>query len=206
MVCRQKAMKLVGISLAVSVMLGLGLWLFFVNVNWGFARRVSAEEEQKRLSLVQAAEQWLGCKEEDGSHMAIIDRYNSREVLPVDYEVQYTDSWCATFVTVCAMDAELTDAIPPECGCQRQIELFRNLGRWEENDTYLPLPGDIIYYDWDAEGLGDTAGWSDHVGIVIGTYGPYIRVIEGNMNDQVGYRVIDRYDPTIRGYGLPDYS
>jgi hypothetical protein len=156
--------------------------------------------------ILGVARSWIGKNEADGSHMAIIDLYNSQEVLPMEYEVLYTDSWCATFVTACAMEAGLTEQIPPECGCQRQIELFRSLGRWQEKDTYLPLPGDIIYYDWDEGKLGDCTGWSDHVGIVTGTCWPYIRVIEGNKEDAVDYRIVSILNPTIRGYGLPDYS
>ena len=47
---------------------------------------------------------------------------------------------------------------------------------------------------------------ADHVGIVVGTAGPFIKVIEGNRNDMVTYRIILRGDYRIRGYGLPDYA
>ena len=101
----------------------------------------------------------------------------------------------------------MTDILPPECSCSRQIKLFEELGRWEEDDGYLPLPGDIIYYDWDLSRKLDCTGWPEHVGIVVGTYGPYIRVVEGNMDDGfAGYRTILRNDWCIRGYGLPDYA
>lgn len=206
MTCRKKKVIVISSILAGLVVIGLGLWIFYANPNWGFARKVSQEERDKRMSLVLTAETWLGCNESDGSHMPIIDLYNSQEVLPLEYEVQYTDSWCATFVTACAMEAGLTDIIPPECGCQRQIDLFMKLGRWQEKDTFLPLPGDIIYYAWDESPWGECTGWADHVGIVTGTCWPYIQVIEGNKDDRVDYRVITVFDPTIRGYGLPDYS
>ena len=188
------------------VLLALGLWLYYTHGHYGFARKVSSEERNRRLSLVQTAEKWLGCGEADGSHMPIIDLYNSLEFLPMEYEVQYTDSWCATFVTVCAMEAGLMDIIPPECGCQRQIGLFREMECWQEKDTYLPLPGDIIYYAWDDSPWGDCTGWADHVGIVTGTCWPFIRVIEGNKDDRVDYRIVSIFDSTIRGYGLPDYG
>lgn len=206
MTCRKKTVIVISSILAGLVVIGLGLWSIYANPNWGFARKASQEERDKRMSLVQTAETWLGCNEGDGSHMPIIDLYNSQEVLPLEYEVQYTDSWCATFVTACAMEAGLTDIIPPECGCQRQIDLFMEMDCWQEKDTYLPLPGDIIYYAWDESPWGECTGWADHVGIVTGTCWPYIRVIEGNKDDRVDYRVITVFDPTIRGYGLPDYS
>ena len=184
----------------------LGLWIFYSNATWGFARKISPDEAEKRLSLIQSAESWVGCSEADGTHEPIIDLYNSQEVLPMDYEVFYADSWCATFVTAAAMKAGLTDIIPPECGCQRQISLFQELGRWQEQDTYIPLPGDIIYYAWDEEPFGDCTGWADHVGIVVGTCWPFVKVIEGNKDDRVDYRIVSIWNPTIRGYGLPQYN
>ena len=183
----------------------LGLWIFYSNATWGFARKISPDEAEKRLSLIQSAESWVGCSEADGTHEPVIDLYNSQEVLPMDYKVLYTDSWCATFVTAAAMKAGLTDIIPPECGCQRQIGLFQELGRWQEQDTYIPLPGDIIYYAWDEEPFGDCTGWADHVGIVVGSCWPFVKVIEGNKDDRVDYRIVSIWNPTIRGYGLPEY-
>lgn len=200
-----------GLIITISIFAGfgilvLGLWIFYSNATWGFARKISPDEAEKRLSLIHSAESWLGCSEADGTHEPIIDLYNSQEVLPMDYEVLYTDSWCATFVTAAAIKAGLTDIIPPECGCQRQIGLFQELGRWQEQDTYIPLPGDIIYYAWDEKPFGDCTGWADHVGIVVGTCWPFVKVIEGNKDDRVDYRIVSIWNPTIRGYALPAYQ
>ena len=176
------------------------------SLKYGFAREVSTEEQTLRRSLVQAAEGWLGCKEADGTHKPIIDLYNAHEPLAQGYTVKYTDQWCATFVSAAAITAELTDIIPTECGCQRQIGLFVQLDCWEEKDNYVPLPGDIIFYATTASGIGDCTDWSDHVGIVVGTNGNRIKVIEGNNGEAVRYRYLYTTDPTIRGYGLPDYA
>ena len=203
---RRKMMVVVIISvLAGLLLLTVGLWVFYRNGDWGFARQVSEQEAERRLLLVQTAEAWLGANETDGSHQAIIDLYNTQESLPMGYEVQAADSWCATFVTVAAMEAGLTDIIPPECGCQRQIGLFEEMGCWQETDTYLPLPGDIIYYAWEDSPFGDCTGWADHVGIVVGTCWPFVKVIEGNKDDRVDYRIVSIWDGTIRGYGLPQF-
>ena len=174
---------------------------------FGFAYEVPAGEAQAREALVDTACGWVGVREDDGSHHFIIDLYNSITPLPQDYRVTYDDAWCAAFVSAAALESDMTDIIPPECSCSRQIKLFQDLGRWEEDDGYLPLPGDIIYYDWDLPRSIDCTGWPEHVGIVVGTYGPYIRVVEGNMDDGfAGYRTILRNDWCIRGYGLPDYA
>lgn len=185
------------------LMLTVGfLWLYLPRAEFVFARNVLCPEQMVRLSVTGKAEDYLGVEEGSDAHHAIIDTYNAHEPLAQGYEVKYDDDWCATFVSFCAIDAGLTDHIPTECSCERQIGLWQELGRWQEEDSYLPQPGDIIYYDWDVRTLGDSTGWSDHVGIVVGTHGPFIKVIEGNKDDAVGYRYIIRWDPRIRGYGL----
>ena len=136
----------------------------------------------------------------------ILYEHNAHEPLAQGYSVKYTDQWCATFVSAAAIVTEMTDIIPTECGCQRQIGLFDALGRWEEDDEYIPLPGDIIFYSTTATGGGDNTQWSDHVGIVVGTNGKRIKVIEGNNAEAVRYRYLTTDDPTIRGYGLPDFT
>lgn len=175
------------------------------GIRYGY-RQICTEEKQVRQSLLNAAEVYLGCKEEDGSHSIVIDRYNSQEILPRDYSVTYEDNWCAAFATVAAMDAGLMDLIPAECSCEQQINLFKELGCWREDECYLPQTGDYIYYVWDEWRTGDCTAWANHVGIVADTFGPIIKVIEGNKDDAAGYRYIFLNDICIRGYGLPDYE
>ena len=116
---------------------------------WGFYRKVSGSEAALRMQVVQTAESYLGCRESDGSHEAIIDLYNAHEPLAQNYTVQYTDSWCATFVSAVSIRCGLTDILPTECSCERLIGLFGELDCWQEDDNYTPLTGDIIFYDWD---------------------------------------------------------
>ena len=198
-------------SVAVTSLLtviGISLVLGYINQEpvYGFAREVSEREQQLRLSLVEAAESWLGSNEQDDSHRAIIDLYNQHEPLAQNYLVKYDDQWCATFVSASAIKAGLTSIIPTECGCQRQIDLLKELGAWEEADDYLPLPGDIIYYCRSNLDLtNDCTAWSDHVGIVVGTSGNRIKVIEGNFGDKVDYRYLQVNAMIIRGFGVPQY-
>ena len=200
--------KIICICIAASILLmfGVALWLGINGLHWGFARQVSVEETQLRLDYVAAAQQWIGKNSHDDSHREIIDLYNAHEPLAQNYKVSYNDKWCATFVSAAAIVCDLTQIIPTECGCERQIELFRQLGRWEEDDAYVPLPGDIIYYSSEDSGIGDCTAWSDHVGIVVGTWGAYIKVLEGNVGGVATYRYMAINAKTIRGYGLPDYA
>ena len=176
------------------------------NLDYGYAREVPESERALRQQMIRTAETWLGTVKGSPEHRQIVDLYNAQETLPVGYRVTYEDNWCATFVTVVALRNDLEDILPPECGCQRQIALFDTMGCWQEDETYVPLPGDVIYYAQKELAVGDCTGWADHVGIVVGTSGNYIKVIEGNNKGAVRYRYIHKNDQTIRGYGLPDYS
>ena len=161
---------------------------------------------QLRARIVNRAISYLGCNEADGSHKKIIDLYNSQNPLPVGYKVTYSDAWCDAFASAVAVAENLTDIIPTECGCERHIALFKKIGRWVEDDAYVPAPGDYIFYDWDDSGSGDNTGGADHVGIVVSVSGSTIKVIEGNKSDAVGYRNISVNGRYIRGYGVPDYE
>ena len=202
--------KLFVIPAAITVMiiaLFLLLLLYLHMADWGFARNVPFSEQLQRLITVHTARQWLDTQEGSEEHKKILRIYNNHQPLAQGYAVTMNDSWCATFVSFVAIQCRLTDIIPTECGCERQIGLWQKMGRWEESDKYIPLPGDFIYYAWDEKQIwGDCTGWADHVGIVVGTAGPFIKVIEGNKDDSVSYRIILRNHYNIRGYGLPDYA
>lgn len=84
--------------------------------------------------------------------------------------------------------------------------MYKRMGRWEENDAYVPQVGDIIMYDWDDTGVGDDTGWPEHVGIVTVVRGNDFKVIEGNKKKAVGYRNMTVNGKNTRGYCLPDYA
>ena len=159
-----------------------------------------------REKVVNLAKEWLGKNEGDGSHRSIIDIYNNHKPLARGYKVKYTDAWCATTVSALAIKLGCTDIIPTECGCNPMIQLFKNIGEWVENDAYIPSPGDIIFYDWDDNGVGDCTGGSEHVGVVEYVSNGYITIIEGNKNDAVGRRKIPVNGKFIRGFGVPKYT
>ena len=159
-----------------------------------------------REDVVKQAESWIGRKESDGSHKLIIDEYNKHKPLARSYKVKYTDAWCATFVSAVAIVTGATAIIPTECGCGQMIELFKSLGCWVEDDSYVPSPGDVIFYDWDDSGNGENKGYPEHVGIIQKVSGSALYVIEGNYNNAVKVRRLVVNGKYIRGYGIPKYS
>lgn len=156
--------------------------------------------------VVAQALAWLGKNEKDGSHKAIIDIYNGHKPLARGYKVKYTDDWCATFVSAVAVKLGYTDIIPTECSCNEMIKLFKKMGIWVESDAIKPNPGDIIFYDWKDNGVGDNAGSANHTGIVEKVVGDTITVIEGNYSEAVKRRAIRVNGKYIRGYGKPKYD
>lgn len=151
--------------------------------------------------LLNQARAWIGKKESNGSHKEIIDIYNGHKPLARGYKVKYTDSWCATFISALAIKCNCTDIIPIEASCGKMIELFKNIGCWQEDSNVTPNQGDIIFYDWDKKD-----GWPEHVGIVESVSGNQITVIEGNKSDAVARRTIAVGNASIRGYGVPKYN
>lgn len=155
--------------------------------------------------VVSIAQNWLGKKESDGSHREIIDVYNSHKPHPRGYKMTYDAPWCATFVSAIAIKLGYTNIIPVECSCSKMIELFKALGSWCEDDGRKPNPGDIMFYDWEDNGVGDNLGSPDHVGIVEAVDGNKITVIEGNYSNAVRRRTLYVNGKYIRGYGIPKY-
>lgn len=161
----------------------------------------------KTVSLIiELAKLWIGRNESDGGHKYIIDIYNGQNKLPRGYKVKYTDSWCAVFISALAVKLGYTDIIPTECSCQKMIELFKAMGCWAEDENRVPNVGDIVFYDWQDNGVGDNKGWSDHVGIVESVTGNKINIIEGNYSNAVKARTIEVNGKYIRGYGVPKYD
>lgn len=162
----------------------------------------------KRLKMVATMESWLGAKQGSDKHREIIDIYNSITPLPRGYKMKYTDAWCAATVSACAKVCDCLDVVPAECGCGKMINKLKELGEWEENDAYVPNPGDLIFYDWDDDGKGDNTGAPYHVGLVLYVRDGKITVGEGNKGDAhiCAERIIPINGRYIRGFGVPKYD
>ncbi|MDF1494547.1 CHAP domain-containing protein [Caproiciproducens sp. CPB-2] len=109
--------------------------------------------------------------------------------------------WCAAFVSWCVNECGYIDAglIPRFAGCQSQgIPWFQERGLWQE-PGYIPAPGDIIFFDWEQDGI------SDHVGIVEYVDGEIVHTVEGNTNNSVARRSYRLDNSDICGYGTPMY-
>lgn len=167
-------------------------------------------EAQVRQKIVSIMQSWVGLKRSDRSHAPIIDIYNGNRPLPRGYKVTYSDAYCATTTSAAAIKAGYTDIVPLECSCYYLIEKAKAMGIWQENDAYIPDPGDEVLYDWD-DGANyattDNKGAPEHVGMVEAVSGSTIKVIEGNMSGGVvGRRNLQVNGRYIRGFICPNYA
>lgn len=123
------------------------------------------------------------------------------------YGMPYGD-WCAMFVSFCLNYADIPrDAIPYEASCPDWIEALQDTDYdlYRPAGEYTPVPGDLIYFDWDGNGI------SDHVGIVAEiipateTEPARVKTIEGNCGDCVMEQEYSLDNSVILGYGqLPE--
>lgn len=114
------------------------------------------------------------------------------------------ENWCACFISWCGNRCGYIDAgiIPKFAVCD--VTWFREKGQFQERD-YIPRPGDIIFFDWESDGLD---GLEDHVGIVEACDGETVYTIEGNTNGGSGEVARHQYPVghyEIFGYCTPAY-
>lgn len=108
--------------------------------------------------------------------------------------------WCACFVSWCANECGYIEAgvIPRFAGCILGSNWFKSRGLWQDGG-YEPRPGDIIFFDWEGDGL------TDHVGIVERVEGSRICTVEGNSGDACRRNSYPMDSPVIYGFGCPAY-
>ncbi|MCI8525632.1 MAG: CHAP domain-containing protein [Oscillospiraceae bacterium] len=108
-------------------------------------------------------------------------------------------NWCACFVSWCADQCGYleADAFPKFSYCPAGIQWFQDAGLWQDR-TFEPRPGDIIFYDWEGDGV------SDHVGIVEKVENGWIYTIEGNCDDACKQLAYPLGDSCICGFGTPE--
>lgn len=157
-----------------------------------------------REAAVAQALAWVG---HSGCHQEIVELYNQQEQLPRGYAMKTSDNWCAATDTAIAVKLGFLAFMPGECSVGKMVELYQALGRWVEDDNFLPRPGDLVCYDWQDSGSGDNVGWPDHIGMVVAVERGVLTVAEGNMAGGImGKTTIVAGGRYIRGYCCPDYE
>ena len=116
------------------------------------------------------------------------------------YGYNYRVEWCAIFVSWVADQCGYLDAgiLPKTAGVRPYVDWFKERCQWQGRD-YEPVPGDIIFFDWESDGL------ADHVGIVEKVENGLIYTVEGNSGDKCAERRYALGSTPVFGFGLPAF-
>lgn len=113
--------------------------------------------------------------------------------------------WCAMFVSWCGAQAGVPSSVYYyHAYTPTGVQWYQNHNAWQWKNQYVPRAGDLVYYDWDPEGVAGH-GVVDHVGLVVNYRKGMITTVEGNYRDQVKSRYINARASSIFGYGVPKY-
>lgn len=133
------------------------------------------------------------------------------------YGISRNVSWCAAFVCYVANKSGCGNIVPKTSSCTDMIGKFKQMGCYTEyncmrtNTNRTPVPGDIIFFDWDK------SGDADHVAIVTAVSGGSVTIKEGNFSNAVNTRQVlikqsgsgqgnPTYGSFVRGWATPKFS
>ena len=106
------------------------------------------------------------------------------------YGIPYSD-WSAMFVSFCLHFAGADpEEYPGNTGASSMVQLWTKLGKYVPADTYVPLPGDLVFFQ------------DNTVGIVSEVQTNSIQVICGDVNDAVTTDLLLCSDSSIAGWGI----
>lgn len=116
-------------------------------------------------------------------------------------------AWCACFISWALSHSGYLspDSVPKFAEVNYGISRFKSgaFGAWREPSDYDPVPGDLIFFDWDFDGS------SEHVGAVfyVDADGGTVYTIEGNSggSSDVSLHFYSLSDVRIMGYGVLDW-
>jgi len=108
--------------------------------------------------------------------------------------------WCTMFIGFCLEYAGISkEDYPCYGGCSQYMNYFMRVGAWVEDEkTYTPRPGDLVFFNWHGEQK------PAHAGIVTSVSADGIQTIEGNRNNQVQAGSYTLDDPFIVAYASMD--
>ena len=107
--------------------------------------------------------------------------------------------WCAMFLSFCLKYASVPqDVFPWESSSENWAAALAGRGLFGTKGSYLPKPGDLIFFDLD----GNT--YSDHCGVVcqVDAAAGMVYTVEGNRTPEVRPFEYSLYDTSITGYGI----
>lgn len=161
--------------------------------------------------VISTAKKYDGAAEGSAAHKEIIKYWNSLAGIPG--KAGTSTPWCAIFVSVVFAKAGCGSLVKPQWNCAALRDEFIKAGRWIEDESCVPDPGDVVIYNWDDKSnyaSTDNKGSADHTGIVISVSESKktFQVIEGNYSaaHTCGIRRMNVNGRYLRGFGRPDWA
>ena len=119
------------------------------------------------------------------------------------YGIPHGD-WCGMFVSFCLNYAGV-EGMPLNYGVRPWIEDLTELELYHEAAGHEPIPGELIFFDWEGDGLSDHVGLFVEIVEATDTEPAKIKTIEGNSSNCVQYVTYDLDSEVILGYSsLPE--
>lgn len=145
--------------------------------------------ENTRKSILSIAKVYLGMKE----------RYNNDTIFG-DWYGMPNQPWCAMFVSFCMYKAGVSQNVVKKfASCTVGWNWFAARGETRDR-SYIPQKGDIIFFDWEPDGV------LNHVGLVDRVADGIVYTVEGNHDDQVNQFNYSLTSNQIWGYVVPSYT
>ena len=120
--------------------------------------------------------------------------------------------WCAMFASFCIHYADV-EGMPLDMSCPSWIEELRALGLYrparseDPQQQYTPSAGDLVFYDWEQDGIADHVGLVAEVTPAAEAEAAKLITLEGNVEDRVQYMGYALDNPVVLGFGrLPEQS
>ena len=114
--------------------------------------------------------------------------------------------WCAMFASFCIHYAEV-EGMPLDMSCPswieelRALELYRPARSEDPQQQYTPSAGDLVFYDWEQDGIADHVGLVAEVTPATEAEAAKLITLEGNVEDRVQYMGYALDNPVILGFG-----
>lgn len=169
------------------------------------AERLAREEEERRQAALNASKPAVFVEPTGNGNMDMVNiaaaQVGNKGGQPFWswYGFNHRVDWCAIFVSWVANQAGLLgETIPRFSVVSQGISYYKQKQLYRGRD-YTPRPGDLIFFDWNYNGI------PDHVGLVKSADDSRVYTIEGNAKDECKELNYARNNPQIIGYGTPNY-
>lgn len=166
------------------------------------------EENRKKFLEVLKKEYRSRGEIKNGAHAG---KYYSEWYIGADYNDSIPDNgwnaktpWCACYISWALVETGIQGPYAHEkwfANVDHFLSYFQKTdNKWQNSTahggTYVPQPGDLIFFDWN-KGTNP-----QHVGVVLKVEGRMVYTIEGNSAGRVTVRSYSLGDRRIIGYGL----